>query len=487
MTDHKPLIFAFSNPSKDASPRVVHQLDFIGQFSTDIRHIAGAENIPADVLSRISAVDLPNEIDYDELSKAQANDRELQNLLRDQSGNLVLKQLDVSGNGVLVYCDVSTVKIRPFLSGKFRKIGFNIVHRLAHSGARSTATQVSNRFVWPYMKRDCKEWTRACIACQRAKVTRHTKTPLGEFAESGRFRHIHVDIVGPLPPSDGKQYVVTMMDRATHWPEAVPTNSITAEAVAEILVQSWIARFGSPERISTDQGRQFESELFQQLAKRLGAVKLRTTSYHPQSNGKVERWHRAMKAAIMAYGSEQWTRVLPLILLGLRSAVNTDEGVSAAQLTYGTELRLPGEFFASDESSEREIKNAPDFVRRLSTALRSYANRTRRHGASPVYVPSTLKSCTRVFVRVETQRASLEPPYTGPHQVIDRDEKTITVDMNGRQTKILLDRVKPAFILKQPTVIVEPKPPGAITVVPPRPTLRKMPERRVHFQGPYTK
>lgn len=199
-------------------------------------------------------VNLPIQIDYAELAKSQISDTELQKLLKNKSSNLMLKQLDVDSTGILIYCDVSRPKIRPFLSGKFRKIGFNIVHKLAHAGPRSTATHVSNRFVWPYMKRDCREWARACIMCQKAKVSRRTQIPLGEFAESGRFDHVHIDIVGPLPPSDGKQYVVTMMDRTTHWPEAIPVNNITAEAVAETLVQHWIARFGSPERLTTDQG-----------------------------------------------------------------------------------------------------------------------------------------------------------------------------------------------------------------------------------------
>ncbi len=211
---------------------------------------------------------------------------------------------------------------------------------------------------------------------------------------------MHLHIVGPLPPSSKQTYVVTMIDRETHWPEAIPTSTITAEKVAEIVVRHWVARFGAPARITTDQGRQFESDLFHRLAERLGTHKIRTISYHPQANGRIERWHRTMRAAIRAYSSaERWTEILPLILLGLRSAISVDTGVSPTQLTYGMELRLPGELFAEDG----KIEDATNFVVRLSTALKNFAQNSRKHGSSPVYIPAELDRCTHIFLQVPSR------------------------------------------------------------------------------------
>ncbi len=483
-TDHKPITFAFSNPSKNSSPRVIRQLDYIGQFTTDIRYVPGIENAPADALSRIEAVHLRKGINYRELAKHQATDAELQALMNSNNSGLVLKEMEVADSETKIFCDVSTPKVRPYLTPEFRRPAFDSVHNLAHPGAKTTTTLVSRRYVWPGIKRDCARWARACVPCQRAKVSRHTKTPLGEFEQSSRFEHVHIDIVGPLTPSDGKSYVVTMIDRTTGWPEAVPVNGISAVEVADVFLQYWVARFGAPGRLTTDQGRQFESQLFGRLAQLLGTHKIRTTPYHPQANGRIERWHRALKAAIMAYKTDRWTQILPFILLGLRSAINSDCGVSPAQLTYGKELRLPGEFFASDVSEKREIEDAPDFVRRLGEAMRKFADQTRWHGASPVYIPATLKSCSHVFVRVELQRKSLQPPYTGPHKVISRDEKTITVNLEGKTAKMSLDRVKPAFMLRNPELIRIPDAsPQAVTIIPKQP--RRQPVRQVRFRGRY--
>ena len=300
------------------------------------------------------------------------------------------------------------------------------------------------------MQRDCTRWARACLGCQRAKVGRYTRTPVGRFPTAKRFAHIHVDIVGPLPPSNGKDYCVTVIDRTTGWPEAIPTSNTTAPAVAEILITHWFSHFGIPAYITSDQGRQFESNLFNALTDLLSAKHIRTTRFHPCSNGKVERWHRSLKSAIMAHATKKWVKVLPLVLLGLRSAIGAD-GTSAAQRTFGTELRLPGDFFSAKEVLD--LEDAPEFVRQLKEAMRSFADlETRRHGIPPVFVPRELKSATHVFVRQEPIRKGLQPPFHGPYKIVRRHEgdKFITVQLDDGPEIISMDDVKPAFKLADP-------------------------------------
>jgi cleavage and polyadenylation specificity factor subunit 1 len=123
---------------------------------------------------------------------------------------------------------------------------------------------------------------------------------LGNFIPpAASFLHVHVDLVGPLPTSAGYTYCLTAVDRFTSWPEVIPIPDITADTVARALLTGWISRFGCLQTITTDQGRQFESQLFQSLARMCDIKLARTIANHPAANGLVEHFHRTLKAAIM--------------------------------------------------------------------------------------------------------------------------------------------------------------------------------------------
>ncbi|GFW40733.1 hypothetical protein TNCV_4528221 [Trichonephila clavipes] len=299
-----------------------------------------------DALSRIDSI---SEFNFEEIAEEQTTDEELQKLLHNNSLKFKPSTLP---SGKKLWCDISTQKIRPYIPQKFRFQIFQLIHGLAHPGIKSTVKLMIEKYVWSDIKKQVREWAKACIRCQKCKVSRHTKSKLGEFEQPDeRFSVVHIDLIGKLPPSEGMQYCLTCIDRFSCWMEAIPIPEITAEIVGRAFYEKWICRFGVPAKIVTDQGRQFEAELFRSIAAICGAKVAHTTSYHPQCNGKVERLHRTLKGAIKAHNNIRWTESLPTVLLGLRAAIRPDISYTIAQMVY--DRLKPAYLLAVDNQNEQ--------------------------------------------------------------------------------------------------------------------------------------
>ncbi len=177
------------------------------------------------------------------------------------------------------------------MPASFRRQVFDLLHGLSHPLIRTSQALLTDRFVWKGISKDMANWAKCCLACQKAKVHKHIKTPLKMFnLPSRRFDHIHIDLVGPLPPSQGQTHLLTIVDCYTRWPEVIPLTD--TETCAKALIFHWIVRFGLPLDITSDRGPQFSSRLWAAVTGLLGVTHHRTTAYHPQGNGLVEQFHR---------------------------------------------------------------------------------------------------------------------------------------------------------------------------------------------------
>ena len=215
-----------------------------------------------------------------------------------------------------------------------------------HLGVTKTLAKIRERFYWPTYKEDVEDWCRRCTTCAAVKGPQtRSRGRMRKYNVGYPFERIAVDIAGPFPVSDdGNRYVLCIGDYFSKWPEAIPIPSQDAEVVARALVENWVSRFGVPLELHSDQGRNFESKLFEEMCQLLNIRKTRTTPLHPQSDGMVERFNRTMKeflAKVVAEHQRDWDRHLPLFLLAYRSAVHESTQHTPAKVVFGRELRLP--------------------------------------------------------------------------------------------------------------------------------------------------
>ena len=147
---------------------------------------------------------------------------------------------------------------------------------------------VSDRFVWRGMKNDIKTWCAQCADCQAAKITRHVKAPVMVFPPAARrFGSLHIDLVGPLPPSEGHRYLLTIVERFSRWPEALSLRYILAASCIQAFVRGWLPHFGVPDKVITDRGAQFTGSSWNDLLSRLVS---RLSTPHPTIPRRMGWW-----------------------------------------------------------------------------------------------------------------------------------------------------------------------------------------------------
>ncbi|KAL7305110.1 hypothetical protein TKK_0002517 [Trichogramma kaykai] len=397
---------------------------------------------------------MPTKVPIDDLAYEQSIDKELKDLLKDPQASIKFHKLSWSSTPdepqKFFYANVDSFNIRPYVPASLRPLVFELFHGLAHPSAKITERMLRKFYIWPKISDDVALYCKACIPCQQSKITRHNKpAPMHFDAPDSKFQHIHVDLVGPLPEVQGYSYLLTMIDRFSRWPEAVPVKDVTAETVTEGILQHWISRFGIPSVITTDQGRQFEGSVFRRFAESLSFEHIHTTPYHPQSNGVVERWHRDLKAALMCRGpSDEWLAALPSVMLGLRARCILDTDMSPAEMLYDKTLRIPGVFcdYDNEELDVEAFRNP--FLRHMA-AIKPLEFE-RKSNVKPFYYQD-LDTCSHVFKLIKAGKRVLMRPYTGPHKVVGRhaSRKHMDIMVNNKRCTVSVNHLKPAYILSE--------------------------------------
>ena len=441
-SDHAPLVLAFKNPQgfQLHDPVAQRALMEIGQFTKDVRHIAGLKNTGSDFLSRIpqetrgSAYQEPQVASLEGhkliamspavIGEAQSNCRETELIKAGRHPTSVTFQ-QVQFEDTELLSETSFSKPRPVLPKNLRSFVMKQMH-YCHQGVKETVRHISSYYYWPEMKKEITSFVQSCHGCQSAKSSKAKPPHYGEFkVPDQRFSHCHVDIVGPLPESDGYKYILSIIDRTTRHLTAIPLAETSAKTCSQAFLLHYVALYGVPSACTSDQGKNFVSDLFQEMQRNLGIKINHTPIYWPQGNGLLERNHQSLKDSIKAQlvemgelHKENWIKYLPWALLGRRTAFNKDLGTSSSELTLGTHIAVPGCILPDAFNAE---PNLNEILRKLQLKNNRAAVPTSSNTQKEVDPPS--ETVTHVYARQHDTRG-LQTRYLGPFSVISRPSRS---------------------------------------------------------------
>jgi len=372
VTDHAPLQWLSAQKMEGLLCRWALSMQ---EYTFTIQYRSGSQNVNADALSRR---DSPPKIFPSALTQI-SNSAARQQLLNQQKSDPVVKEILQALSQSSKKPSGQTWKCSPL--NRYRqlwshlKVVDGIVYRIytpdptggtvtvpvlpqplhqqalqsshdipsaGHQGVDKTLHRLRREAYWVNMAGDVETYCRQCTRCQQCKAPAPIRAPLTSVPIGKPWQMIAVDILEVPVSRHNNRYLLVIQDYFTKWAEAIPLRDQTALSITTALVNLF-SRFGIPDIVHSDQGRNFESTLLKQTLEAFGTTKTRTTAYHPQGDGMVERFNRSLLQLLRTYVEEEsdWERFLPLVLHAYRTSVHSSTGVSPFMLMLGRQPKRP--------------------------------------------------------------------------------------------------------------------------------------------------
>ena len=214
---------------------------------------------------------------------------------------------------------------------------------VAHMGRRKTLHALQHFCYWFKMHKDVAFWIQTCDSCQRKKPpVPRPKAPMKIYLPGEPGQRIAMDICGALEEtSSGNKYVLVISDHFSKYTEAYALKDQTAESVARVLVREWFVKKGPPEELHSDKGSNFESKLIEEICKLYDIDKTRTSPYHPQGDGQVERFNKTLMSIVkgLIAKHKEWDETLPFAFSAYNATIHDATKFTPNFLWHGRELR----------------------------------------------------------------------------------------------------------------------------------------------------
>jgi len=423
-TDHLPLRTLFTSEMRNA--KIQRWSIILSEFDCAIEYNKGVDNAYADLLSRIEHPTTNNEINPDEVDtyvNVINSDKRLESESEEpEEESTLLPEVDfktfktISSLKELSNAqkmDSSYIEIIKYLNDKVANVAsksyvlledvlYHIAdpvrldneHRLqialptilieevlynlhdhplsGHLGIDKTYDKIRRRFHWQNMYKDVVQHIAKCVTCRvrKLKKTRVAmqEMPMPEYP----FEMVGIDTTGPYPESDaGNVYIITVLCHFSGWPECYAVPDKSARTVARVLMEEFLPRHSCPRIILSDNGLEYCNQVIDQLLQELNIAHIHTSSYHPQTQGLTERFHRFMNDTMAKYVSAQqrdWDQQIPGTLMSYRTAVQDSTRFTPFYLVYGRDPVLPIDTLLQPQFKYYGEDYVPTMLQRLNEA-----------------------------------------------------------------------------------------------------------------------
>ena len=332
-----------------------------------------------------------------------------------------------------------------------------------HFAFQKTLDRARQRFWWTNMRKDLERKCENCTLCQaRSTAGKKRIAPLQTINVGIRFSKVAADIRGPVTraKTSGAKYILVLTDYLTKYVVCVPLERTTAEDVARAIVEKWVLTFGAPDCLHTDQGSNFCSELLLEVCKSFGIEKTRTSPYHPQGNGMVERHNRVVADVISKYcanNPSSWDQMIPYLNFVYNTTVHKTTGQTPFSLVFGQECKYPIDLLLP-KAPGHEIAKC-EFARWLNEQFREahmnaretlvYKQERQKDMYQKNVFGEELKPGERVWLFAPHKAKSKKffLPWDGPYNIIEKTSEVnykISKDANAKKWQIVhYNRLKP--------------------------------------------
>jgi len=440
VTDHAPLQWLQNN--KDTSSRLIRWSLKLQDLNMKIQYKPGKSHSNADAMSRwIAFVSMA-----DEVADAQNKDPELIGLIENVQYPYKLKKgrlhFQSRGSDLLVvpkdYRSLILFETHDGLLG-------------AHLGIKRTEGKIMQKYYWPGIRENIRQYCKACEVCQTVKNPQKPgRQPLRPIAVNGVFERIAMDVLGPLPLThNSNKYILVIQEYLTKWPLAISLPSQDANIVAQALVEEVFLVYGTPKILLTDRGTNFTSELIKSVNGLWGVKQSFTTPYHPQTDGMVERFNRTLITMIKSYvhdNQQNWDALIPYALYAYRTTIHTATRETPFFLMFGRDPITPlDQILLTPAKKYMEVPNYKEQMIRTFQEVWTKAARnieTAQKNSEKYYKTRPLQYTVGDLVNVYSpvvkkgRTKKLTKQWLGPYRIIAVRDTTLTVQKLSNVKKI---------------------------------------------------